>query len=482
MASKVVIALTVLVLVSAGVLGALVLINPAPEDTKVSAKFDSPVDGSTVSGVIGINANVTSKKAISYVVLRLDGQTIGNKTVAPFNWELNTTQHAEGQHNLNLTAVNSAGGRGQSQVTVTINNGGTTVGITSPNNMSHVSGDVSVTAQVVSPRTVKYVSFELDGDEVANLSAAPYAVHWNTSTAYNGEHAIQVKAVDILNMSGHATITLIADNPFTYRDARGIDVSFPRIPQRIVTLGNSFTEVVFAVGAGGQLVGRDTKSVYPSEALAVTDVGGTYGTSINMEAIIATIPDLIIAWKYATTASAITTLEADGYKVVALSPSSIDTVKLEIQDIGIIAGHKVEAQKIVQNMTERINRVIEKVPIIPDSQRPKVYFELRNGNTVNNTTMSGEIIRLAGGLNIYGNATKTNPIPSSEVTISRLPAFIVIEDQSIVTNADIEARSGWSIIPAVQQHQIYRINGEWMTATPRLVNAIEQMLQWFYPS
>jgi ABC-type Fe3+-hydroxamate transport system substrate-binding protein len=240
--------------------------------------------------------------------------------------------------------------------------------------------------------------------------------------------------------------------------------------------------VVFAVGAGGQLVGRDTKSVYPAEALAVTDVGGTYGASINKEAIIATSPDLIIAWKYATTASAITTLEADGYKVVALSPSSIDTVKLEIQDIGVITGHKVEAQKIVQNMTERINRVIENVPVIPDSQRPKVYFELRNGNTVNNTTMSGEIIRLAGGLNIYGNATKTNPIPSSEVTISRLPAFIVIEDQSIVTNADIEARSGWSIIPAVQQHQIYRINGEWMTATPRLVNAIEQMLQWFYPS
>ncbi len=269
---------------------------------------------------------------------------------------------------------------------------------------------------------------------------------------------------------------------FVYKDARGVNVSFPATPQRIVCLGNSFTEVVYAVGAGSQLVGRDSKSVYPAEALNVTDVGGTYSTSINKEMIVSVSPDVIFLWKYAATAQSIVDLESMGYKIVALNPTSVAGVLKEITDIGNITGHAQQAKELVDSMQLRIDAAVAKVPNLPESERPKVYFELRNGYTVNNNTMCGQMITLAGGVDIYGNDSKSNPLPSSEWTVSKMPDFIIVENQSTATNGDIGARAGWNIIPAVIDGKIYRINGEWMTASPRLVNAIEQMVEWFYPS
>ncbi|HVO77603.1 MAG TPA: ABC transporter substrate-binding protein [Methanomassiliicoccales archaeon] len=486
MVNKIVTALVVLVIVAAGGLGALVLLTQPPEDKSIGVSFTSPTDGSTVSGNMHVAAKITSKAQIRYAALTLDGNLVSNLTAAPFNWTVNTANIEEGQHILNLSAANEAGTNGGAHITITVNNGGTTVGILAPLNTSHVSGNTTITTEVVSPRGIRYVSLSLDSVEFANLTSPPYSASWNTSEDYDGSHTLTARAVDVLNMTGTASVTVVVDNPFTYVDVNGNAVSFPRIPQRIVTLGNSFTEVVFAVGAGMQLAGRDSLSTYPAEALSVTDVGGTYGGSINKEAIIATNPDMIIVWGYNMVGlnpnPVLIDLQNSGYKIVGLYPKSITDVLHEISDIGNITGHPREGQALVDSMVQRINAAVAKVPDLPISERPKVYFELRNGKTCNNNTMSGQIIALAGGLNIYGNASLANPVPSNEVTISRMPQIIVVENQSLVANADIAARPGWNVIPAVQNDDIYRINGEWMTASPRLVNAIEQMVEWFYSS
>ncbi|HTY46911.1 MAG TPA: ABC transporter substrate-binding protein, partial [Methanomassiliicoccales archaeon] len=476
MANKLVIGLVALIVISAGVMGALVVMTPAPEDNTIRAAILHPADGSTVTGVLNVTANITSKKTVTYAALKLDGALVGNLTAAPFYWDINTPEIVEGQHILNLTAGNSAGMRGQSQITITINNGGTTAAIQSPTNASHVNATHAIDVDVVSPRAMKYVSIAVDGAEVANLTSAPYSYSWNTSSEINGEHHLTAKAVDILNMTGRASVDVIVDNPFSYVDARGVTINFPKIPQRVVTLGNSFTEVVFAVGADSQLVGRDDKSTYPSDALSIPVVGNTYGTK---DALIAAQPDLIIAWKYSATSTVLTDIAALGYKVVAMNPTSIPAVEQEMLDIGNLTGHYIGAKVLVDGMKQRIAQVEAKLPQIPLSQRPTVYFELRGGipgsspaggSTVNNLTMSGQIIQLAGGFNVFGNASARNPSYIPEQVIARMPQIIVIENQSLVQNSDIENRSGWSIIPAVVNHQIFRINGEWMTASPRLVN------------
>lgn len=86
----------------------------------------SPADGSTISGTFVVNANIVPADDISYVVLRMDGLVIENKSSPPFTWTIDSTRYADRQYTLNITAVNSTGAKGYEELTITIDNGGRT--------------------------------------------------------------------------------------------------------------------------------------------------------------------------------------------------------------------------------------------------------------------------------------------------------------------------------------------------------------------
>ncbi|NJN80456.1 MAG: ABC transporter substrate-binding protein [Anaerolineales bacterium] len=90
-----------------------------------------------------------------------------------------------------------------------------------------------------------------------------------------------------------ATEQPISTEP-TYIDGLGREVVLVGPAQRIVSLAPSITELLFAVGAGNQVVGRDEFSDFPAEALDVASIGSTYG-ALNTEVILALEPDLVIA-------------------------------------------------------------------------------------------------------------------------------------------------------------------------------------------
>lgn len=85
----------------------------------------SPTQGSTVKGSMTVNANIPSSQPIAYAVLRLDGVEIGNKSTTPFAWTIDTRAYADGDHVLNITAVDVVGNIGYRQVTIEINNAAT---------------------------------------------------------------------------------------------------------------------------------------------------------------------------------------------------------------------------------------------------------------------------------------------------------------------------------------------------------------------
>lgn len=80
----------------------------------------------------------------------------------------------------------------------------------------------------------------------------------------------------------------------TLTDGLGRPVVMNGAAQRIISLAPSNTEILFAVGAGAQVIGRDAYSDYPAEALDVADIGDTYA-GLNTELIVSLKPDLILA-------------------------------------------------------------------------------------------------------------------------------------------------------------------------------------------
>jgi iron complex transport system substrate-binding protein len=469
----------VMVLIAAGVLGALVLMEPSNEDTNIIATFNSPSDGSTVTGLVNVTANITSKSPISYALLKMDGVELGNKSATPFYWHINTTHYNEGQHTLNITAFNAASKHAGTQITFVINNGNTTVAINSPNNQSKVTGTVEIVSQVVSPRAITYVACIVDGFEVGNVSSNPYSFHIDTKSYRNGNHNISVKVRDEIGQNGNAEVTVFFDNPFNTTDDRAKVIEFGSTPTRIITLGSSFTEILFAIGSDQQLIGVDNSSTYPAAASSKVQVGKP--STPTLEIIDSLNPDCIITWSYSYNSALISSLEGRGYKVVGYYPKNIADCERVIVAIGNLTGRNPQAIALVNSMEARLQIVADRIATIPFDQRPLVYYEQVSGKSVGNGTIGNEIITRAGGRNIYGNVSG-NPAYNSEYVRDANPDFIIIDNASAVSNNDIATRAGWDSVSAVQDNHIYRINSRMWSITPRIVDAIEEIMGWLYPT
>ena len=262
----------------------------------------------------------------------------------------------------------------------------------------------------------------------------------------------------------------------TIRDDRGKDVNITKYPQRIVSLGTSFTEILFAIGADGQVVGVDKTSTYPAGALSKTNVGSFY--TLNAENVTALEPDCIITWTFAT--DTISTLEGLGFPVIAYYPTSISDTMRVIRSIGNVTGKTSAANDLVTQMQQSIDVVTAKVAGISQENKPKVYFELRSGKTTGPESLANELISMAGGVNIYGTNTSKYPLPNLEFIVESNPDIIILENQSTKTNADIASWIG-SGVSAVDQGKIYRIDGALVTACPRVVDALEMFAKWIHP-
>jgi len=282
---------------------------------------------------------------------------------------------------------------------------------------------------------------------------------------------------DEIGLKGRAQVTVFFDNPFNITDGRGKVIEFNSTPERIISLGSSFTEILFGVGADPQVVGVDNSSTYPAAASSKVQVGGS--SNPNKEVIASLNPDCIIVWSY--NSKLIADLEARPYKVVGYYPKNVSGIEGVIISIGDLTGTNPQANSMVATMEARIKIVTDRLANVSMDQRPLVYYEQANTKSVGAGTIGNEIITLAGGRNIYRNVSG-NPLFNSEYIAHANPEFIIVDNASTSSNADIAARSGWSAINAVQDDHIYRINARMMSITPRLVDAIEQMVEWFYPT
>jgi len=264
---------------------------------------------------------------------------------------------------------------------------------------------------------------------------------------------------------------------FSFVDGAGRDVFIEKVPERIVSLAGSSTEVIFAVGAGDLVVGRGKYSKYPPEVLDMPNLGS--GSSLDMEKLIELEPDLVVMWYYYD--EAIESIEAKGINVMAINPSSVQGVYDEIALFGTILNKEGEAQSIISSMEKTISDMDSYVSGIVSDERPKVYYETSKPfKTLNKNTFTGELITIAGGYNIAGDQETKYPVLSSEWIIDQDPDVIIVLSYGASVE-EIKAREGWDNISAVRNERVYSIESDYLTSNPRLVIGLEQLAKWFYP-
>jgi iron complex transport system substrate-binding protein len=263
-------------------------------------------------------------------------------------------------------------------------------------------------------------------------------------------------------------------------------VRLPSPAKRIVSLAPSNTEILYAVGAGNQVVGRDSYSDYPLEAQAVTDIGGSFG-DLNIETIVSLKPDLVLASSLSTEAQ-IETLEKLGIPVFALSnPIDFEGLYDNLRITAKLSGHEAKTEDLIKDLEARVATVQQKAASI--KSRPLVFYELDGSEpdapwTAGGGTFISTLIDMAGGENLGDKLAGEWIQISAEELITQNPDVIILGDYTWggVTPDQVAARAGWDSIAAVMNDKVYTFDDNLVSRPgPRLVEGLESMARLLHP-
>lgn len=293
---------------------------------------------------------------------------------------------------------------------------------------------------------------------------------------------------EIVELTEAPTVAPIATEtaPVIVTDQRGKEFQFEQPVQRIVSLAPSNTEILFAVGAGNQVVGRDTFSDHPAEAANVKDIGGGFG-ALDTETILASSPDLVLAADL-TPAEQIQALEDLGLNVFVLgNPTDLPGMYENLRTIAAMTGHAEETETLITSLEERVAVVEEKLSGVTD--RPLVLYEI-DGTDPNAPWVPGPgtfvdtLLTMAGGNNMSASLDGAWVQVSLEKIIEMDPEIILLGDAlwGGVTPEMVAARGGWEALTAVQEGKVYPFDDNLVSRPgPRLVDGLEAMAKFLHP-
>ncbi|MBW8715092.1 MAG: ABC transporter substrate-binding protein [Variovorax paradoxus] len=231
-------------------------------------------------------------------------------------------------------------------------------------------------------------------------------------------------------------------------DERGVTVSLPQPPQRIVTLLPSLTEGVCALGACSRLVGVDNYSNSPSAVRALPQLGG--GLDPNVEAIVALRPDAVLLAKSSRVTQR---LEALGLKVLVLEPKSHADVRRVLDKLDQVLGTR-EAPNIWRAIDAGVSAAAQSLPASARGQR--VYFEVNSAPyAAGESSFIGETLARLGMKNIVPASLGPFPKLNPEYVVRANPDLIMV---SVRSAAGMEQRPGWGGIRAVREGRICRFD------------------------
>ena len=266
--------------------------------------------------------------------------------------------------------------------------------------------------------------------------------------------------------------------PLTVRDSTGASIVIEARPERIVSHSPAVTEILFAIGAGAQVVAVDDFSDYPQEAVALQQV--RYSDP-DPEQAVALEPDLIIFG--GRQQGSVEAFRALGLPVfLTEEAATLEAVLDDIMLIGRISGHVAEAEVLVAELRGRINAIAAKVADVTEG--PTVFFELSDGlYTVAPESFIGGMLTLLKARNVAEGATTAFPQLTGEVVVERNPEVILLADAEFGASLEsLRERPGWATIAAVQSGRVVPVDPDVTNRPgPRIVDGLELIAKALYP-
>ncbi len=272
-----------------------------------------------------------------------------------------------------------------------------------------------------------------------------------------------------------AAATAAADTAIEITDDAGNHVRLERPAQRIVSLAPHVTELLFAAGAGAQVVGVVAYSDFPPAATALPQVGGY--SKVDLEAVAALRPDLVVAWSSGNSNAHLDRLRALGIPVFLNEPRSLDDVARSLEQLGRLAGTREPAAAAAQRFRTRhaslSARYRQRAPV-------STFYQIwdRPLMTINDEHLIADVIRLCGGRNVFGKLGTLSPTIGVEAVLAANPEAIVASGMGTARPDWLDEWKRWPDLAANIHDNLFFIPPDIMQRhTPRILDGASQLCE-----
>jgi len=268
-------------------------------------------------------------------------------------------------------------------------------------------------------------------------------------------------------------------------DSAGREVRVPTTVVRLVSLAPSATEILYAIGAGDWLVGVDDFSNFPDAAKDLERLGSF---TPDLERIIAMEPDLVVAARIISP-EIIEQLSNAGVPVWIADSRDVRGVAASIRDLGVAVGRESAADAVATELEARLETLAALVFEVLD--RPRVFYELDASDpmkpfTVGPGNFVHDLLAMAGGDNVFADASAPFPQVSFEEVLARDPQVIILADAPFgITATAVKERTGWDVLAAVRDDRILEVSpvlGDMISRPgPRIADGLEELARFMHP-
>lgn len=242
-------------------------------------------------------------------------------------------------------------------------------------------------------------------------------------------------------------------------------------PQRIVSLAPSITENLFALGVGDRVVGVTSWCDYPREAASRVIIGDAL--NLNLELLLSLEPDLVVG-DSTLVQSYLEKLKELGVATFVVGPTTVAEVQASLVELGEAVGATERGLELAEHMNSRLTELVESTE---RSRKIRVFMEIWNEPlmTVGPGSFMNELIVLAGGENIAGDAPSPWPVFSEELVMERDPEVVILTSYNL---EEALSRPAWQVTTAMKNGDVYEVNPDlYSRTTVRLLDALAELIE-----
>ncbi|MEH6356620.1 MAG: cobalamin-binding protein [Marinobacter sp.] len=258
-------------------------------------------------------------------------------------------------------------------------------------------------------------------------------------------------------------------------DDTGKKLCLSAAAQRIITLSPGATELVFAAGAGDKVIAVVNYSDYPPAALTLPSVGSH--TRVDMEALMALQPDLVVTWVTGNPPAQVELLQELGISTFAIEPRTFEGVSSVIERLSTLAGTEAEGFAEAERFRSGIAtltaqyRDVDPVPVFYQVWEKPLM-------TVNNEHLIGKVLKLCGGVNVFGDMQRLIPRISAEVVLQADPDAILTGSVDGISDDQLDEWKKYAGLTAVEKNNLFFVPASPISRpSPRLLDAIQTVCE-----